>query len=651
MLRPLRGPSLAVYPGRRILLGALVPLALLVLLAILTLRSINRYEAISPPAQPAVRHRARRANSAAQPGGRLADPDFWDGQRGAFDLGCLHIAAGLAFIAVVLAHTVRASARAAGTPVDTPRLGLAALLLGGLVLLGALVFTAADACPTGVPHLLLGLAAAAVGCASWFAAGQPGYPQPFGYLPGLRLITDLTLGGVFCALLLVLLAALAGGWRPGTFVAFGPFVALALGVFALNVVLLSTMTRVASLVAEVSQRANLPNGPTNRTEVFIYPMIGKAVQYLTVLPLALILLFIGYELVTYWRAGADPRERARIRAWYREHLPRPTEEAPWQRSTVEDEPTRPPWASWQCGVFSGGSWSGAVARARRFARMPRDLDKLLTVMAAVGLVLLVTVQIRYWVFHELPWGTQWTFTVGSYLAASIPIVIILVLRKGWRDLHSRRRIGVIWDVLTFWPRAYHPLAPPSYPERAVPELQRRLWRIHDSGGRVVLAAHSQGTVIAAATLLQADSRPADDVVALVTFGSPLRTLYGWAFPAYFGDEVLRQLMPSGSAAPPAAATGPAGARSVYAWRNFYYQTDYIGGAVLAAAPPADVDAELPDPITSWYIFGQPVPPVTRHSGYWADPAVWRTVDQFAATIAAVPQVPGQSAVPAGEGTG
>lgn len=655
-LRLLHHPLLADHPGRRILAGALLPLAMVTLLAALTLRAVHRYEATSPrprgsgavdePEQrPAdstagsvdgpdgrpTDSTARSGESAARAGVGLADPDFWGGERSTLDLGYLHIAAGLAFVAVTLAHTVRASARLAGTPVDSAALGWLALLLGGLVLLGALAFVAVERRPAAVPGVLLGLAATASGAAGWFAAVQPAYPQSFGYLPGMRTVATLTLGGISVTLLLVLAAVVPGGWRRGAFVIFGPLVALALSVLALNVVLVSMMTRVAALTAEVSTRVRLPAEPNGRIELYVHPIVGKMVHNLTLLPLTLILLFVGYELVSYWRAGTDQGERARIRAWYRARVPRPETEPDWLRDALDDQ-RRTTVAG--RGRFArvwpallDRSWVARIARARRFARMPRDIDTLLTAMATIGMGLLIVIQVRYWLFDKLPWGTQWTFTLGSYLAATIPVLVILVLRRGWRDLHSRRRIGVLWDVLTFWPRAYHPLAPPSYAERAVPELQHRLWRLHDNGGRVVLAAHSQGSVLAAAALLQRDNRPTDDSVALVTFGSPLTTLYGWAFPAYFGTDVLRRL---------------AAGSTLHAWRNFYYRTDYIGGRIFGPTDASGVDQELADPGTNWYVHGQPPPIASRHAGYWVDPAVWHTVDQFAQELTAAPRVPRQS---------
>jgi hypothetical protein len=626
LLRPLRDPLLADYPARRLLIGALAPLAVVALLAILTLRSISRYEAVSPPLRVDAPAPRRRARSAAQPAVGLSDPTFWAGRRSALDLGCLHISAGLAFIALALAHTAHATAALAGTPITAGWLRLTALLIGAGVIVIVLVLLAADACPAGTAQWLVAVGALALLCAGWFAAIQPRYTQPFGYLPGMRLTANLTLGAVFVSLLLALVAALIGGWRRGMFLIFGPFVALVLSVFALNVVLLGAMSRFADLVAEVSARASLPDAPSGESEVYLYPIIGKLLHYMTLLPVALILLFVLYELITYWRAGADRAAVAEISAWYRAHPDAPTGERRWQCNATGDEPAT---SDQRWSKAPGRAWAARLARVRRFARMARDLDKLLTAMAVIGAAVLIAIQVRYWGFGKLPWGTQWAFTVGSYLATGVPLAIIVVLRRGWRNLNSRRRIGVIWDVMTFWPRAYHPLAPPSYAERAVPEVQRRLWRIHDGGGRVVLAAHSQGTVIAAAALLQPHHRPDDDVVALVTFGSPLRTLYGWAFPAYFSDEVLRRLATQES------DTG------MHDWRNFYYLTDFIGGAALAPGSAAGlrVDVELPDPSTSWHIYGEPQPVAGRHSGYWTDPEVWLEVDQLAAELATTLPVP------------
>jgi hypothetical protein len=134
----------------------------------------------------------------------------------------------------------------------------------------------------------------------------------------------------------------------------------------------------------------------------------------------------------------------------------------------------------------------------------------------------------------------------------------------------------------------------------------------------VLAAHSQGTVIAAAALLQRDGqRPPDRRVALVTFGAPLRKLYGWAFPAYFSDTALSTL-------------ADRDVSRVSAWRNFFYPTDFIGGPALAGAD--DVDRQLCDPESVWSVYGQPPPAPARHSGYWTDPRVWCEVDRFAAGL-------------------
>ena len=197
---------------------------------------------------------------------------------------------------------------------------------------------------------------------------------------------------------------------------------------------------------------------------------------------------------------------------------------------------------------------------------------------------------------------------------------MFLLRLGWRNLEARRGIGVVWDVATFWPRAYHPYAPPCYAERAVPELGRRLSHLETNSAKVTVAAHSQGAIVAAAALLQlASGQPADGPpgqaaqpqppVGLVTFGSPLDTLYRWAFPAYFDRASLLWI---GAPGPP---TETGGKRQ---WVNFYYQTDYVGRTWTDGAH----NRCLTDPPTSWYVYQQPRPSIGTHSGYWHDGRVW-----------------------------
>ena len=72
-------------------------------------------------------------------------------------------------------------------------------------------------------------------------------------------------------------------------------------------------------------------------------------------------------------------------------------------------------------------------------------------------------------------------------------------------------VGVIWDLTTFWPRAAHPLAPPCYAERVIPELQIRSRWVLDrhgrrctSANRLILSGHSQGSLIVLATVSRLD---------------------------------------------------------------------------------------------------------------------------------------------------
>lgn len=234
---------------------------------------------------------------------------------------------------------------------------------------------------------------------------------------------------------------------------------------------------------------------------------------------------------------------------------------------------------------------------------------------------------------------SWLATAGSWATGVFVITLIGMGRRAYSNPATRRTVGMLWDFGTFWPRATHPLAPPCYCERTLPELINRVaWLAPAEKDLVVLSTHSQGSVIAAALILQLDKAQRKRT-AFLTYGSPLQRLYSRFFPAYFGPEVLSRIGDemAGSADPDQAA-----ARGRWPWRNLYRASDPVGGpifrawpadeanyepaaiaAVAAGGPPGgdsnDVDRQLLDPV-----FHRPPgdfaePPIRGHSNYFADP--------------------------------
>ncbi|MEV4822101.1 hypothetical protein [Micromonospora sp. NPDC049274] len=177
---------------------------------------------------------------------------------------------------------------------------------------------------------------------------------------------------------------------------------------------------------------------------------------------------------------------------------------------------------------------------------------------------------------------------GSYAIAAILVGLVIGGIFAYRTAGFRRYVGVLWDLGTFWPRGAHPFAPPCYAERAVPELTKRITYLVDQGAGVLLAGHSHGSVLLAATLLQLPPRVTDRV-ALLTYGSPLSRLYARLFPAYVDESSLREI----------------GERVGWRWVNLWRDTDPIGGWMFAGRRPGDtgtstgpeaaVDRRLTDP--------------------------------------------------------
>ncbi|MGN9841973.1 hypothetical protein ACTMTI_27980 [Nonomuraea sp. H19] len=198
-------------------------------------------------------------------------------------------------------------------------------------------------------------------------------------------------------------------------------------------------------------------------------------------------------------------------------------------------------------------------------------------------------------------------SIGSWALIVVIAGLVLLGRRTYTDSRLRRTIGILWDVSTFWPRAIHPLSPPCYTERVIPELVARVGRLaRTDGDQVVLSGHSQGSVIAAALVLQL--RPElRRRVTMLTHGSPLRRLYAAFFPAYFGTA------------------GLAAVRDSVTWYNLYRLSDPIGGPVFGRVDPLAAGPDGGDPVDRfcWDPLrpgpGEPLPEARWHSDYWHDP--------------------------------
>lgn len=187
------------------------------------------------------------------------------------------------------------------------------------------------------------------------------------------------------------------------------------------------------------------------------------------------------------------------------------------------------------------------------------------------------------------------YNVGTYALIASAGMLFVVGRRALRTEQTRRGMNVVWDVISFWPHSVHPFVPPSYAQFAVHDLRRRL-RFHlglppvplqqedgslapevlpDDAPAVVVSAHSQGSLIAFATMLWL-SEEERRRVALVTYGSQLQVAFPRGFPAYVDVGLIADVR---------AALGGR-------WVNLYRETDPIAGPVLSwdreplAEPPA-----------------------------------------------------------------
>jgi hypothetical protein len=149
---------------------------------------------------------------------------------------------------------------------------------------------------------------------------------------------------------------------------------------------------------------------------------------------------------------------------------------------------------------------------------------------------------------------------------------------------------------------------------------------------VVLAGHSQGSVISAAALLQMCADPRDrgvvERVAFLSYGCVLRRLYSRYFPYQLGADRLAPLH-----------TGR--------WLNLWRATDHLGGPVEFVPPPLrattpqvarevlaqrPVDRRLTDPRYDPPPGDLGAPAARRHSDFPLDPCFQDAVAELARTL-------------------
>jgi hypothetical protein len=206
----------------------------------------------------------------------------------------------------------------------------------------------------------------------------------------------------------------------------------------------------------------------------------------------------------------------------------------------------------------------ARKRARRLASRAQRGEKILGLLALWGFLAMVGVTLvsaSDWKPPVAPaLGNWWTWEsliprsidLGTLTVAGVGLAAVGALAGG-KATGSARPLGLLWDLTCFLPRAVHPFGPPCYAERTVPELvDRAAWWTDVGAGagkgqpgrrgdRVVLSAHSLGSVLAVATIFAMPTKGSAvgaERLSLITYGSQLRAYFGRIFPELLGSHVL-----------------------------------------------------------------------------------------------------------------
>ena len=245
-------------------------------------------------------------------------------------------------------------------------------------------------------------------------------------------------------------------------------------------------------------------------------------------------------------------------------------------------------------VRAGGN--AAVIAPADAQRVPRPLWALQGAIRGIDLIGTAGVGVSFGVglclfIHRFQppadWLAPWPVQIQgpdagwlTRLAAAAPLLLALGagLAAGATRYLPRMRpwVASVWEVLTFWPRRFHPLAITPYSEIVVPQLQLQVVDALKEGRQVVVSAHSQGSVLAVSALAGLAGGGLNlSGTSLVTHACPLGPLYGRFFPHQFAPEAL---IPLAEHLADRSGTGAA-------WINAWRRGDPVGGPVGMDYPP------------------------------------------------------------------
>lgn len=157
--------------------------------------------------------------------------------------------------------------------------------------------------------------------------------------------------------------------------------------------------------------------------------------------------------------------------------------------------------------------------------------------------------------------------LGVLALGLIAAGLLRVVYTAAKTPERSRHLGALADLVYFWPRRAHPIVPPSYALKVVPDLvERTAKHLSEPSTRVVLAGYSHGgllALIAAARLTTEISDEQAERLGLLTAGTPAQWGYQRAFPALLSPATLAKLY------------GTLEGR----WRGLCRGTDSFGGGV------------------------------------------------------------------------